>query len=110
MKAVSGFEPYVLNKKLKKVIDPLLYKEGRFVFIASPECENGVRDPASGVAPVLFEGEPLDLAAVAKVLGVDLFAENATRKRASAPRKGANGEADKRRVSHSLRDRETRSF
>jgi hypothetical protein len=97
MKTVSGFEPYVLNKKLKKVIDPLLYKEGRFVFIASPQCETGVPDPASGVEPVRFDGEPLDLAAVAKVLGVDLA--NATRKRASARRKGGNGGADKRRVS-----------
>jgi hypothetical protein len=72
MKTVSGFEPYVLNKKLKKVIDPLLYKEGRFVFIASPQCEKGVPDPASAVEPVLFESKPLDLAAAAKALGVDL--------------------------------------
>jgi hypothetical protein len=97
MKTVAGFQPYDVNWKLKKVIDPSLYKEGHFVFIASPECENGVRDPASSIEPLLFKGEPLDLTAAAKALGVDLA--TATRKRASARHKSANGGADERRAS-----------
>jgi hypothetical protein len=80
----------------KTTIDLRLYKEGHFVFIASPQCAPGMIDAASSVAPVKVEGDALDLNEAAKALGIDLANVSAKRWATRAPGVTAS---DKRRVS-----------
>jgi hypothetical protein len=80
----------------KTTIDLRLYREGHFVFIASPQCAPGVIDAASSVAPVKVEGGTLNLNEAAKALGIDLANVSAKRRTTRTPGVAAS---DKRRVS-----------
>ena len=80
----------------KTTIDLRLYREGHFVFIASPQCAAGMIDAASSVAPVKVEGGALDLNEAAKALGIDLANVSAKRR---ATRAAGVAASDKRRVS-----------
>jgi hypothetical protein len=80
----------------KTTIDPRLYREGHFVFIAPPQCASGMKDPAAGVNSVKVEGDALDLEEAAKALGIDL--DMLPPKRAQT-RASGGAVGDKRRVS-----------
>ena len=50
LSALPAFTQGVGNAPHKTTIDPRLYKQGRFVFIAAPQCAPGVLDPAAGAS------------------------------------------------------------
>jgi hypothetical protein len=85
--ALTGFEVTAEEREKREaeglraeVIDLGIYTLGKFLFIAPPECEDGVLDPGAPASDIwIVDAEPLDPVEAAKALGVDLQAARPAR-------------------------------